>query len=720
MINQPLVIGSTYRLKFKSTFERHGVCVTPGVTCLHQGGGVFRLEQITNFRDLVLSGIKLYDVFFKPLGIPEEEYQKYFDGKPADEYTPEYKTQTVNNETVEQVSKTEGGKLVLVDRHVTTQREIHVETGRSILKRHFYDSVDYASYPIYKFADVIDTNDVIYVPELTLDSFPEIDIREYRDLSLVVHLGYLNDPTSLDPMLLSIRERMAAYGWRPKNVKLYTTDTKWMSPAEYDAIKELRIPATIETITADNKEEMLGQFAIVSGSLKKIVDEVVDSETEIDINAIMKHAKTLDNRLFMTRCEDGDVFVTGDNYYAQVSRTSGDEEVHCKQLLKEGRDYAPGNPCVTYELATSESREPYYKHEPTTYSQVPYGQHGNYPAERLLMKFGTKNYDKVDHDQDRDFGITYYLKDDEEYIPATERDFEQQFKSSLTYYEKDGDTYVVTGDTRANPTKEYYIKNDDETYRRALVSDFMWFKEGVDYYICQLDDVSYRAATEEEIADMTQVLYIRNPEKYTKVEHYEEGVYVRVFKSIDEKLYTDIWKENYASQQALSLMGFKFDFDDNFGQAKSVILQLEDIIDLASKETNVVLPHKSYDYETFWKKYDGRKFRWVEPSTDPNDPTLTTTVEVKISEKTVQLLSEKPGVLLGQSGQVFKETYVKDSNQQKRNYYMLYVKQSKTVDEQTERIAVLERALRELHARHEELKTENESLQHRIEELTTT
>ena len=70
MFTQPLVIGSTYRVKFKSIFERHGVCTTPGATCLHKGGGVFRLEQITNFRDVVYSGIKLYDVFFPYLSPP--------------------------------------------------------------------------------------------------------------------------------------------------------------------------------------------------------------------------------------------------------------------------------------------------------------------------------------------------------------------------------------------------------------------------------------------------------------------------------------------------------------------------------------------------------------------------------------------------------------------------------------------------------------------------
>ena len=252
MFTQPLMIGSTYRLKFKSLFERHGVCTTPGVTCLHKGGGVFRLEQITNFRDVVYGGIKLYDVFFKPLGISEMDYRNYFDDKPADEYEPEYATKEVSNVIgdVESTS-TADGRLTTRSIKRIVKHEVHVETGKSILKRHVKDKVNYASYPIYKFVDVIDANDMIWVPELTIAEFPEVDIREYRDLSLVIHLGFTHDPATLDPMLLSIRERMAAFGWRPSLIRMYATATKWMSPEEYEAVKQIRIPATIETITND-------------------------------------------------------------------------------------------------------------------------------------------------------------------------------------------------------------------------------------------------------------------------------------------------------------------------------------------------------------------------------------------------------------------------------------------------------------------------------------
>ena len=755
MVNQPLVLGSTYRLKFKSTFERHGVCTTPGVTCLHPGGGVFRLEQITNFRDLMLVGVKLYDVFFKPLGITEEEYQRYFDGKPDDVFSPEFTTQTVNNETTEQVSKTVDGRLILVNKRVVTSHEVQVETGRSIRQRHYQDSVNYASYPIYKFVDVIDTNDVIYVPELTIDSFPEIDIREYKNLSLVVHLGYLNDPASLDPMLLSIRERMAAYGWRPKSIKLYSTGTKWLSPTEYDKIKELRIPATIETITENTKQEMLGQMVIMNGSLKKIVNEVSDPVSEIDVNVIMKHKKVIDNRLFMVQCNDDEVFATGDNYYKQVILADKNgTEITCKVLLKEGQDYVPGNACVSYTLATNQTPETEQDFSIAIggYTRVPYGHHGDYKPEQLLRQLGVSQYLPVDIQRDdRNFETPYYIRMSEaDFRPAVESDFKQQFKRGLVYYEKQlpvagaslevpirdhahlyikngnvfvettdsvvnedhlpyyykqGDTYfeikqwfVASTDTFCVEEKDYFILiQGSGVYRKATAAAYQWFQEGIEYFTAASPSaIHYRAATEEEISDPMEVLYVRNPDRYVTTDTREIGkTYVR----------NKVWKEVYSTIDALALMGFRMDVDDTFGQTKSIILQLEDIIDIAGQETNVVLPSDSFDYEKFWKKYDGRKFRWV-VYPDQNDPTVSTTLEVVVSEDTKTLIAGKAGVLLGQSGQIAKEVYVKDSGQQKRNYYMRYVIQQKQVEDQKSRIAALEQALIDLTIKNAKLEEE--------------
>ena len=691
MFTQPLVIGSTYRLRFKSTFEQHGVCSTPGVTCLHQGGGVFRLEQITNFRDLVLAGIKLYDTFFKPVGVTQDEYAKYFDGKPDDVVAPEYTTQQVSNEIVDAVSQTDkDGNLVAVERHTVRKHEIHVETGKSVLKRHYKDKINYASYPIYKFVDVIDTNDVIWVPELTLLEFPEIDIREYKDLSLVVHLGYIDTPNQLDPMLLAIRERMAVYGWRPSLIKLYATDTKWMGPDEYNRIKNLRVPATIEVIDDNNRNMMVGETAIINGQFKKLVNTVTDSSTELAIGSVAKKKQIIDGRMFRVQCADGDVFVTGEKYYVLITEKSGDKDIACWKLLTEGIDYAVGNPCVTYRPATEAELEDgtiaKYTRSEETHRAVEYGKHGDYAPESLLSRHEEEIYIGTT-DTTRDRSKTYYIEENDQWRKATESDFddEGEFKTAtgITYCEYKGRGYV------------------------------------------------YEQATEEEIADPSIVLYVAIPYAYTKTTNIVDGgeYFVRVLdldSSSEPTGYTNVYKEVYSTVSvkdaagnvtrigSLDLMGFKYDYDDEFGQAKSMTLQLEDIIEAAYSELNVVLPDANFDYDKFWKRFDGRLFRWTRRpvGTLENDPSLAETIETVISRDTIQYLSQKSGILLGQSGQIYKEIYVKDSGQQKRNYYMQYVIQSKTVDDQKRRIAELESALVQLQSINAELKSELDSLKH--------
>ena len=700
MFTQPLMIGSTYRLKFKSVFERHGVCTTPGVTCLHKGGGVFRLEQITNFRDVIYSGIKLYDVFFKPLGISEMDYRGYFDDKPADEYEPEHTVKTITNVVGDYEAATVNGALTARPIKKVVKNEIHVETGRSILKRHLKDKVNYASYPIYKFVDVIDANDMIWVPELTIAEFPEIDIREYRDLSLVIHLGYTHDPATLDPMLLSIRERMAAFGWRPSLIRLYATATKWMSPTEYDAIKEMRIPATIETITNDPEDlrsnkatvmrkSILHEMMIDSGALKQIVEpqadgSVADPTSEVSVDAIMRHKQIIDNRLFFTECDPTEVFAKDDVYYVEENVPHEDTTIVEHRMLREGYDYQIGDPCVAYRLATDDeivtfksrvenataiqdSKQLYVKVE-GRWNPIPFGENTNYDPSQLFIRAEHVEYSQT-RDRIRQNGKQYYIQEVNEYgstvgfRPAVETDFE------------DGEFPDATGSLGF-----YEISSDSE-------------------YV-------YRQATETEISDPQTVLCVKNPDTY------EPAVAVEDSKEYFIKVQP--LKEVYATDKSLPLLGFKFDYDDDFGKPKTITLQLEDIIEAASSTLAVVLPSEelttSSEDDPFWQKFMGRRFRWERKPKGSIDPTLTESIEVTITNETKHFLAEKSGLLLGESGTIYKEIYVKDSGKQKRNYYMQYVIQQKKLDDQKRRIADLEAAL-------VSLTKQNESLAAQVAEL---
>ena len=107
----------------------------------------------------------------------------------------------------------------------------------------------------------------------------------------------------------------------------------------------------------------------------------------------------------------------------------------------------------------------------------------------------------------------------------------------------------------------------------------------------------------------------------------------------------------------------------------------------------------------------GRRFRWERKPEGSIDPTLTESIEVTITNETKHFLAEKSGLLLGESGTIYKEIYVKDSGKQKRNYYMQYVIQQKKLDDQKRRIADLEAALVSLTKQNESLAAQMAELQ---------
>ena len=322
MLNQQLILGSVYRVKFKGVFERHGVCSTPGLTCLHQGNGVFRLEAITTYRTLVHSGVKLYDTFFQPLGISREEYEQYYSDKPADKYSPVYEVQTIDDiKSQTEWARDKDGGLVPIKKTVTTSIEKFTETGESRLAKFAKDSVDFAHTPIYKFIDAVDPDDIVYAPALTIEGFPEIELSLYQDLSLVFRLGYFDDPTKLDPMLLAMRERLAAYGIRPKLIKLYSTGSKYMNPDEYEALKSVRLPAEIVTIDEDARySDYAGRKVITTNSVKSIVDADEPDITQVSFNSLKAQPMVMDRRLFSKTIDPNDYFNGNSNYYEGIIR----------------------------------------------------------------------------------------------------------------------------------------------------------------------------------------------------------------------------------------------------------------------------------------------------------------------------------------------------------------------------------------------------------------
>ena len=271
MITQQLVLGRVYRFKFKSEFVNHGAGGNP---CLHKGEGVFRLEQIASFEDIAKSGVKLFENFFEPLGYTRDEYTAYFDGRPEDVYEPEMTTTEVEVPVVKYVNETQvidGVEVVVpVRQEVTETRYEKTPTGNSILVKQYLEDVSYANYPIYKLVDIVDEKDVLYVPQQTIATFPEVDINQYVDITLAIRLGLFDDATMLEPMLQAIKDKLALYGVYSSDINMIVTDEKWMSKSEYEEIVAKRLPGTRTIITSENRNQYDNSTVIDGGEIKTL------------------------------------------------------------------------------------------------------------------------------------------------------------------------------------------------------------------------------------------------------------------------------------------------------------------------------------------------------------------------------------------------------------------------------------------------------------------
>lgn len=648
MLNQQLILGSTYRVKFKGVFERHGICTTAGYTCLHKGNGVFRLDQISTFRDIVLAGIKLYDNFFAPLNISQEEYEAYFDDKPATEYTPEYTTKMVTSTETKQEAvadpSTSGASSKIVEHKILTGREVFVETGKSLIKKHAQDSISYGQYPVYKFVDVVDSSDVVYAPELAIDGFPEIDINEYQDLSLVFRLGLYDKPEQLDPMLLSIRERLATYGIRPTSIKLYSTGSKWLNQAQYEDLKSLRLPAEVGTIPTDaNPNDYAGKTVIINGLIKEIVSTVTpgSESTEVAFDSIKSGDIVIDPFTFIEDVVPGDTYDTAKTYY----------EVREHYDVKTDTFLTEGGYTVYRKLRDDEVRA---------------GQQIIAPVEQGETKIAPYykkvigEYVMIGHDESRDASKAYGAStsgDTAEYVAGVTEDWELKHTSDWYYWVKT--TKIV----------------DNGAVMRT-----------------------YRPATSTDIADTIVPLYKKLVDTYKPCSEAES-----THTSAGGKRYVC---ENYLSSEALSYIGNKFVYRNSNEQQKEITLQLVDLIDfgMSTQRSNATLILKGEMDPTTKTPDDILRSRWARWSNRAMNVSSALDFGQKEGELVALMLRipkdpnedfiGKTGDILGQNGTLTKELYFTSDTSSKRNYYLQYVLKNSELEQLKHRCAALEDYIR--------------------------
>ena len=646
MLEQQLAVGRTYRFTFKSEFERHGFCQSNAVTCLHKGNGIFRLEEIATFKDIVLSGVDLYGSFFKPLGISEDEYKQYFSGKPMDRYEPLYTTVPVETEKIDPAT---GQKFI-------GRRQEIVETGKSKITRHFLEELSYGSFPIYKLVDVVDQDDVIYAPEKAILGFPEVGIKEYQNVTLAIDIGYWEDPTNLDGMLFAMRERLAIFGIQPLRVSLFSADSLWMNPDEYAEMKSLKVPGQLVQITPANQADYIGHQAIIDGQIYTLVANYpTDAEGhevregyKLIAEVITRMNQCRDPGGFIDKKANGDpepidwltdtVFESTNLYYVKETLSKDDKSIPGFRKLVEGEDWAAGDKIEHFKQVCDLTVEQFTATEAGTYG--------------------------------------CYIGNKYEDIPS-------------------GDKYLerVLGYVDANVPVYYAETVESEIKHTQVDRTFVQHHPEYQYCICVSTD-------------------------------YYETIWCEVNENLQKdgkKFYflkQDIFKANFASDYAVSLVAKKFIYTNRMGSKVTTELSEDQIVNISMDESHEV----RISNDVVRNKYSGRWFEFTDmircgstpyskvrdanrtyyiaiaggfEPVDPSDPRLPeigsvwpesqdmffqqATYATRISvapdhEEDYKIFSDKPGVVLGEIGEIYRETFIKDDSLN-RNYFALYHEQ---------------------------------------------
>ena len=551
MLEQQLIVGKTYRFTFKPEFERHGVCSTPGLTCLHKGGGVFTVKQITTFADLVRAqNGNLYGSFFEPLGYTVDEMNAYFSGKPETVYEPEYAVQKIESS---KSTMTKSGDGTVSVETVTTSRETLVETGKSKAKKLYNDSLNYANFPIYKLVDVVEgEKDAVYVPELAIANVPEVGIKEYRNISLAIDIGYWDKPEQMDCILTRIRQDLLMYGIPPLDINLVAIDSKWMNQMEYDALSKIRVPGVSTFITEANRRSYVGKTAIVGGTTKTIVDksltgEKVNLATEIDIGTLIKKKVFIDPGMML----DAVSRIVEDPY------KEGTRKVYLDSVFEANTQYLR-------EISSG------------SYKYLIAGV--DYNVSDVLTEFVENSAGKY-----KDLGPRYEVASEAEiaagvglyYLSESYRKITSGTASdSVSYFRKVGNQYIEI--TLAAGTS---ISSSDEIYR-----------------LNSSEYVAVEASSPIVTEGKTRLYTLTSAHQFVEVE--SGGTHSK----------NNLFKINYAAQSAIDLVGKQFTYTPGIGGVQTTTeLTAEDIVlfsCVVGQEIRLTNETVSMRYAGYWFVYN--------------------------------------------------------------------------------------------------------------------
>ena len=623
MLDQQLVVGKTYRFKFKSEFERHGVCTSSGVTCLHQGNGIFRLEEIATTHDILLQGVSMYENFFKPLGMSEAEANAYYNGKPDNAYTKEYVTRKIKTERTftEVVPDGNDGNAKAILRKVEGERAEWVESGASVVTRQFFEDLSYSRFPIYKLVDVVDPDDVLYVPEKAIEGFPEVGIREYQNMTMAIDLGYWDNPGKLDGMLKSVRERLAVYGVQPLDISLFSADSRWMNPDEFKEVSKLQVPGELKKITEENYDRYLHNSVVIDGTLKSIVvDEstITDPDTQVSLDAIIcKKAQVIGPNLMLEEVPESElVYQSGNQYYKY-------REAGLYLKLNENVDWNPGDPIPHYEKTKDDSRngsKKYFIDNGPVYAIIGDStQTVEERSEEVLAYVAAGNalykcneYTLVPKGSALVAGGLYFQKDENGDFKIIEIPDDTTAPDGI-YTHTENYSAATEAYVKANPTEVYFTKTSDHSF------------------------------VESAISDMSKL--------------YEKNTFLYM---------------NFASDKMLALVGKNCEYTNPFGIRTTTQLDAEGIVVLATHETPMTISN-----QVVANLYKGRWFEFTVDVIDQETHEVVGTQDcaVEITDTNWKDIKQYKGNIIGTGGvdcSIWRDVNV-ITDELSRSYYRMYV-----------------------------------------------
>ena len=623
MLDQQLVVGKTYRFKFKSEFERHGVCTSSGVTCLHQGNGIFRLEEIATIHDILLQGVSMYENFFKPLGMSEAEANAYYNGKPDNAYTKEYVTRKIKTERTftEVVPDGNDGNAKAILRKVEGERAEWVESGASVVTRQFFEDLSYSRFPIYKLVDVVDPDDVLYVPEKAIEGFPEVGIREYQNMTMAIDLGYWDNPGKLEGMLKSVRERLAVYGVQPLDISLFSADSRWMNPDEFKEVSKLQVPGALVKITEENYKSYLHNSVVIDGTLKSIVvdeSKITDPDTQVSLDAIIcKKAQVIGPNLMLEEVPESElVYQSGNQYYKY-------REAGLYLKLNENVDWNPGDPIPHYEKTKDESRDgskKYFIDNGPVYAVIGDStQKVEERSEEVLAYVAAGNalykcneYTLVPKDSILVAGGLYFQKDENGDFKIVEISDDTTAPDGI-YTHTENYSAATEAYVKANPTEVYFTKTSDHSF------------------------------VESSISDMSKL--------------YEKNTFLYM---------------NFASDKMLALVGKNCEYTNPFGIRTTTQLDAEGIVVLATNETPMTISN-----QVVANLYKGRWFEFTVDviNQETHEVVGTQDCAVEITDTNWKDIKQYKGNIIGTGGvdcSIWRDVNV-ITDELSRSYYRMYV-----------------------------------------------